>query len=509
MSVDLRTLAQSPAAFRANLVVPGAGGAVRLGDALHDFQREFWAAVDPALSALKAGTTPPVTRFWRELTKSCSKTTDNAVAILWLTLFSPRPLTIRVGAADSEQSDETRLRALAITRLNRWMIDGKQPLIEVLSDRIVNPTTGSVCRILSTDAAGVQGSTPSLSICDEFTHAKGDSGRDFLLGMLDDADKRPDSVVICCGNAGFLNSWQHTFRENARTSPDWWFQAYTRPAPWVTEASLRDAANRNPRSRFLRLWQGVWSGADGDALDEGDVKAALTQRGPMSGAETGFQFVCGIDVGIRHDRTAVVVLGKHVGHVEEIEQPVRAVNPMRAAAADLGLLPTRNESRPATVEHPGTGRLRLAGVKVWAAPKGGTMDLEAVEEAVIEADELFGFAAVAYDPHQAEYLAERLGKRGLPVVPVHPTGPNLREMAGEMLRVFRDREIELFDDPNLSADLSALRLAERSFGTRLVSPRDASGHGDAATGLALCLWAARDLTLSGFGGVEGSLVYGD
>ena len=84
-------------------------------------------------------------------------------------------------------------------------------------------------------------------------------------------------------------------------------------------------------------------------------------------------------------------------------------------------------------------------------------------------------------------------RSGLPMLEVSPSGANLQRLATTLIEAFSDRRVELYDDPDLKHDLYRLRIVEKSYGFRLESPRDASGHGDLGMAFALALLAASDL----------------
>ena len=72
-------------------------------------------------------------------------------------------------------------------------------------------------------------------------------------------------------------------------------------------------------------------------------------------------------------------------------------------------------------------------------------------------------------------------------------GQNLDKMASTLLDCFNSRLIHLYNDAHLIRDLGRLSIVEKSYGYRLQSTRDADGHADRATALAIALLAARDV----------------
>jgi hypothetical protein len=501
-SEDIRLCRESPVAFRDRLVIQAAVGRRRFGEILADFQRRDFAALDTALLALRDGRKPEPGRFWIERTKGASKDTDLAVALLWLLAFSPRPLACQVGAADADQADELRKAAKGILRLNPWLAD----VLEVQSWSVINRRTESRCDIIAADVAGSHGARPDLLILNELSHV---TKREFAENLLDNASKMPNGVVIIATNAGFVPSWQWDWREQARTSGRWYFSNYQEPAPWLDPEEIKDAEKRNTAARFARLWRGVWVGCGGDALEPGDIKAAVrSDLRPMEGGEPGYVFIGGLDLGVKSDHAAFLVLGKHVGYVEPEfpEQEPEPCGGTLAALRELGLLTPDTTREPTYRAVPPTGRLRLALCESWAPPKGGQIDLEEVERAILADHQRFRIAALLYDPYQCALMAQRLARRGVPMIEQVFSGRSLSAMASVFLEEFKARTLDLYPDDQLTADLGKLRIVERPFGYRIEAPRDASGHCDRATSLGLALLGARKFCFVGGQQVHGELV---
>ena len=73
------------------------------------------------------------------------------------------------------------------------------------------------------------------------------------------------------------------------------------------------------------------------------------------------------------------------------------------------------------------------------------------------------------------------------------TGQNLQRMATVLLEAFNDHRLELYPEGDLHRDLTRLRVEERAYGFRLVSPHDEFGHGDTASAFSLAMLAASEL----------------
>ena len=79
------------------------------------------------------------------------------------------------------------------------------------------------------------------------------------------------------------------------------------------------------------------------------------------------------------------------------------------------------------------------------------------------------------------------------MIEVPATGTNLQKMASVLIEAFNDGRVYCYDCPELHRDLIKLRVEERSYGFRLVSPRDETRHGDLASAFSLALCGASDI----------------
>ncbi len=444
----LKRMATDPALFRDALYVPAAFGAKRFGDIMADFQRRDFAALDPSLLAIAREEVPPVRRFWLERTKGGSKDSDVAVSLLWLLTFSCRPLRIQIGAYDQQQADEIRLIIKAILRLPGPLNRVLDNVIQTQATRIVRPVTGSVAEILTTDSKGSHGSRPDVVIVNELSHV---GNEEFAQTLLDNADKIPTALTIIATNAGHLDTWQYVWHNLAATSPRWHFSALTDPSPWIDEADLEESRRRNSQARFNRLWRGQWVRNEGDALDETDIEAAITLDGPPIDPQRDHRpFVGGLDIGVRRDHSAFVVL-----------------------ACDW-------------INH----RVALAHAQSWAPRPGIGVDLAAVR-AEVESICTSWPATVLYDPSQCELLASDLRRSDVKSIPYPFTGPNCHEMANTLISAFRSRRVDLYRDERLIRDLGRLCIVEKSFGYKLEASHDPNaGHADVAFAFCIALSAA-------------------
>ena len=448
-SSRLALYVRDPMAFIEDLVLP-TPSAPRFGDVMAPFQRMRLKKLVPDLQALVAQKQPPIRRHWWEATKGASKDTDLAAAVMWLLAFAKRPIYGQAGAADADQAAEVRKAANEWLAANPWLDER----IKVTKYQIKSPSTGSLLEIQTAGAETGHGARPDFLLVNELHAIKSE---EVAQTWVDNWDKLPWAVMVMATNAGYQNTWQWKWREIARDGArirTWHFHKYDKPAPWISMVQLAESKKRNPASRYMRLWEGVWPKGTGDALDPADVEACVKLEAGVE-PDPRLIFLGGLDLGVRHDHSALVVVG---------------VEPM--------------------------GRIKLAMCESWAPGPDGKVDLVAVRRGVLTAHKRYGLAWLGYDPSQAELMAQELEHADVPMCPMEFRGKNLDRMAREILQTFRNRRIDLYRDERLIDDLFRITITERSYGFKLEAISDSSGHADRAIALAITLPLALEVAMA-------------
>ncbi len=429
--------ATDPMAYFADSIIPAGDGDSRLGDVWADFQIEAFRVLADCMLAVAAGRKPPYRGLWIERTKGASKDSDVGLALMWLLLFSVRPQTIELGADDLDQILETYKAMKDDLRLNPW----KASRVTAFRRKISNTETGSECLFLACDDSGSHGSRPSVTVCNELSHVGNDT---FTQTMMDNADKISRNLVIIATNAGELATWQHKWREDYRTDPDWWFQKVDIVAPWIDPKNVAGAKRRNPPGRFARLWEGIWGTPGGDAIPATSIERAIKHDAPMTWRPPEWHAGgIGVDLGlVSHHASLVVVLGCY-------EQQA----------------------------------VRVALVRDFPPP----VDLEDVYQGILSAGQQFGVRFLAYDTWEMARLSQQLAGRGFDIEPCRPTPRILTRQSATMREVFREGTIELYhggDADLLIEDMYSTRVIIKSYGERLDWPENEHGHCDRAAAMA-------------------------
>jgi phage terminase large subunit-like protein len=444
----LRRLKADPVAFRSVLMIDCDGVPRRLADVLDPWQREDFAALDPACRRIAGQDVEPERlRFYLERGRGHSKTCDIGVACAYLLFASSRKLSGVACAADRDQAALIKNSLDTLLRLNGWLAES----LEVQAWKVINRHTGSTLEILAADVASSYGLLVDFAILDEVTHWP---KRGLFDSVFSAIAKRRHGLLLVIANAGFHDHWAWELREVVRQDPAWYFHRLDGPqASWISQTHLEEQQRILLPEQYQRLWLNQWSSNSGASLNPQDIKACTTLTGPQRRRDDRL-YVAGLDLGIFRDHSALVVL-----------------------AAD-----------------PASGMVQLANVWSWnpADYEDHKVDLLEVSYTVRMAHEHYRLEGVKYDFWQCHYLAEELRSDGVPMSETKLPREDLDLMVRTLLDAFSNRRIALFPQKDLERDLLRVRVKEKpQGGYKLESIRDeAGGHADRAVALSLCLPAA-------------------
>lgn len=467
--MNLLKLQNDPVAFRAALLIDTDAGPRPFGECMDSWQEADFTALDSGWKRAVCGISHEAMyqRAWLERSRGHSKSADLGMMAAWALFASRRPLS---GIAAAGDQDQARLLRDAIGKLlyiNPWLAQ----ILEVQNYRVLNTRTGSTLEIITSDAPTSYGLTPDFIIADEVVYWK---KRDLWDSLLSSAAKRGTCIFVVITNAGLQDDWQWETREAVRNDPKWYFSRLEGPvARWITPDRLEEQKRLLPGVAYRRLWLNEWTSGGGDALTEADINAAfVVNPGPMLVRDPAYDYVGGLDLGVTRDASAIVILGVKRGHEKH-------------------------------------GMIRLAHLRVWRPEKGKKVNLQEIEDALVKLHIFFSLKQMNYDPWEARHMAQRLGAAGVrveshllgrrqstvkvPMTEVSQSGANLQAMASVLIQAFNDRRVQLYTHSDLRRDLTRMRIEERSYGYRLVSPRDQYGHGDVGSAFCLAMLAASEL----------------
>jgi hypothetical protein len=191
------------------------------------------------------------------------------------------------------------------------------------------------------------------------------------------------------------------------------------------------------------------------------LAACVGHSGPLP-PRVGVRYAAALDVGLKHDRTVLVV-----GHRES------------------------------------SGKVVVDRLQRWQGSKARPVPLTEVEAAVFDVHALFGGPRLVADPWQWISSAQRLRAKGVRIDEFAFTTMSVGRIAGLLHRLIRDRALDLPDDPVLLDELAAVRLRLNS--ANVVRLDHASGgHDDHAVALGLLAHALLEATTGGPASVIGA-----
>jgi len=388
-----------------------------------------------------------------------SKTSDlAAVALTMLLTGRLGPGELAYGFATDK--DQARLLVDAMRRIAS--ATGLGPgLVDFGLHSAESPQHGGRIEIQAADAHGAFGLLPSLLIVDELaawppvpTHTT------TWTAILSSQPKRNCRLVLAT-SAGSPSHWSHKVLQHAEESPRWRVSSMPGPVPWLSSEALDEQRKLLTPSQFARLHLNVWTEPEERLATSEDVDAAATLDGPVEPLP-GRRYVAGLDLGLKRDRSALVV-----GHLEHPD----AVGRPPGAWWSLPKDPFVGDRPPVLV---------VDLVKHWVPGRLSAVDLGDVEATLLEAWRVFNRPKVAADPWQSAQMSQRLRAAGVAVEDhVFSEGSNSRR-ASALFALLRDRRLLIprdGDRPGLETELRRVKLVEKANGAVRVD-HDRDGHDD-------------------------------
>lgn len=370
------------------------------------------------------------------------KTTDlGAIVLAVLARQAPAHARCYVGASDEDQAQELIDAAEGIVKRT----PGLSAVFKVTGLRITYLPSGSSVEALPADSSAM-GKRPFFIVIDELANWPDTrKHRGFWDVMTSAARKVPGCRLVAITNSGSPDHWSWQRREVARSSRHWLLREVPGPLPWLTVADL-EALRENVTipSEFDRLHLNRWTTAEDRLTTRADVEACVLHAGPLQ-PQHGIRYAAGLDVGVKNDRTALVVAHSDV------------VAGQRRVVVDL--------------------------IRVWTPAKGRPVDLQQVEQTVADVCGLYD-ASLLFDPSQALLMGQRLRERGVKAVEEAFTVASNSLRAGLMFRLLKERALDLPDDEELVDELAMVRLVEGASG-RYRLDHDSGRHDDRVQALAL------------------------
>jgi hypothetical protein len=238
--------------------------------------------------------------------------------------------------------------------------------------------------------------------------------------------------------------------EFALSDPLWNLLVHKGKPPWMNEARFEEQRRRLPDPEFRRLFMCEWSAAL-DRLNTVDaIRSCIKHSGDLE-PRFGTKYVVGVDLGVVHDSTAIVV-----AHLKR----------------ELG-----GDKRRVVV---------VDAVKTFApdAKRAVEVKLREVRDFLIDTARRYNRARIIYDPNQARLMNEDIRASGLQTTQwdFHPKSNS--KIALSLHSAISNGLVELPDSAELVDELSHVRLRETNPGTYRLD-HDPDRHDDQAVALAM------------------------
>lgn len=408
----------------------------RWGDRAAPFQ---WNAAEALLD-------PSVPPFrWESRARGLSKTTDAAGVLLSAMLTMLRPGSRCDAYAGGR--DQARLLVDSIDGLVQ-RTPGLRSAVAV-TDYKVSTNAGVILEVMSADAATAHGRKPSWVVVDEICQwPTGSNAKKLWQVIYSSLPKVQGARMVVITTSGDPQHFSRRVYEAAVKSPLWSVAEVPGSESWIDPVQLEEQRRMLPASVFARLMLNEWTSAEDRLVNEDDLRACVTLSGPQE-PEPGVQYVIGVDLGVKRDRTVVAVC-----HAEPLDDGRQ-------------------------------GRVTvLDRMQVWQGSRLHPVPLGQVEEWIFLASQRYGGASVVCDPWQAMGMIERLKGQRVKIEEFVFSAQSVGRLASNLMLALRDHRLALPDDPELLDELGSVRLRETSPGT-LRMDHDADGHDDRAIALAL------------------------
>lgn len=351
--------------------------------------------------------------------------------------------------------------------------------LEVGAYRVIGTRSGSVFEVLAADAPGAWGLRPAFLIVDELAQwGETSSARRLWEAGMTAMHKVPASRLAVLTSAGDPAHWSFKVLVHARSDPLWRVNEVVGPPPWTPLERLEEQRRQLPESSFRQRFLNEWVEAEDRLTSRDDLAACVTLDGPLP-PQPSTQYVIGLDVGLKNDRTVAAVC-----HVE--------VERQEWAERSEGGWQQRSTPVAATVV--------LDRMQTWQGKPGSPVELQRVEEWLTEAARMYRGARVVYDPFQAIGSMQRLRSRGIAVEEFTFSSASVGRLASTLHMLLRNRRLALPDDQELLEELANVRLRETSPGV-LRMDHDPDKHDDRAIALALAAHRLLDRSTVGQVGV--------
>jgi phage terminase large subunit-like protein len=305
---------------------------------------------------------------------------------------------------------------------------------------------GATISAVACDYTGMAGANPTISVFDELWGFISENSR----RLWDEMVPPPTRKVACrlvvtyagfSGESVLLEELHKRGLSQPQVAPnlhagDGMLMAWHHEpiAPWQTEAWLAEMRRSLRPNQFLRMIENrfVTSESSFVSMEKWDLCVVPTLTPVYS--DKNLPVFIGVDASTKHDSTGLV-----------------AVTP----------LPDK--------------RVRLVTHRIFQPTPDQPLDFEAtIEATLIDWCNRFAVRAIRFDPYQMQATAQRLQKRGLPIMEFPQSSPNLTIASQNLYELVESRGLVLYPDAAMRLSASRAIAIETARGWRI--SKEKAGH---------------------------------
>lgn len=411
---------------------------------LEDFQKE------KILKPLFYGDRPYTMALIGEPKKSGKSCIAAGIAEWYLFTQGIRPgenVEVMICASDKEQASWVVFNKLVKSlEMNKGLLIQSQ----ITQDTITIPHKGSVLRCLPTDVSGA-GQNPDLVIFDELYLYRYPGMRDFFEVMTT-VPTKPNPLILIVTTAGYgededdllYSLYLKGMKKADPTFYLFWDEGEgANRMPWQTKEYLKQQRGRLRPGTFQRLHLNYWTSGEEIFISPEAIDACIDNSLSPALPNKNINIVVGVDIGIKHDSTAVVSTARE------------------------------------------GNKIKLIAVKKFQGSPGKEVQLEEQVEGYIEGlSKDFTIIEVLYDPYQFARSSQTLAKKFITMTEFPQTLDRLTQMSQNLYDLIEGRNLILFKDKDLRKHLINSKAKESTRGWRIVK-RSASQKIDLTIALAM------------------------
>jgi phage terminase large subunit-like protein len=388
---------------------------------LEDWQKE------ELLRPVFCGSNRPTMALWG-MTKKSGKSTLAAMVAAWVLFCGEDFSETYLAARDFQQSQWIVFSKLvrAIEMNPRMLVN-----VNITKDAVERPATGSVVRCLPTEVSAA-GLNPSLTIFDELWSYEYESMRRFFEEMTT-VPTRKNPLTLIVSYAGWdEDSLLHELYEKGQKGKDktfFFYWSHKNLMKWQTPKYLSQQRGRLRPNTYLRLHENRWTSSESAfiPLEEWDDCVDRTHKPLIPGVIPSPPLYCAIDIGIKHDSSAVVAVYRDKNMV------------------------------------------KLALAECWIPSRKNPLDIdETVGRYLRSVNKDFNLKVVYFDPWQCHQLATELKKEGIKMEEFPQTTDRLTRMGQNLYNLITGRNLLLYPHGEMRKHAEKTLAKETQRGFRLV-----------------------------------------